>query len=103
MVQRLCGFVPFASAAVAQQGGVEQPALPAGVRGGGDIRAPFVIAKPSPEYTQEARLAKLEGSVLLTLIVAKDGEVREIHVERPLGLGLDEEAAENVHGWEFDP
>src|ERR1700694_4521976 len=61
-----CGMVPglcvlVAMMACAQQSAVDQPA---GVRGGSDIRAPFVIAKPKPEYTQEARLAKLEGSVL---------------------------------------
>jgi TonB family protein len=104
MVQGLCGFALLAMAAVAQQRAGEQPSLPAGVyRPGVNVQAPVVVGKPKPEYSQEARLAKLEGSVLLTLIVAKDGEVREVHVERPLGLGLDEKAIENVHGWKFDP
>src|SRR5579864_6738690 len=102
MVRGLCALL--AMAAVAQQNGVEQPSLPAGVyRPGADIRAPVVVAKPKPEYSQEARLAKLEGSVPLAFIVAKDGEVREIRVERSLGLGLDEKAIENVSEWKFDP
>jgi TonB family protein len=102
MVRELCALL--AMAAVAQQSGVEQPALPTGVyRPGADTRAPVVVAKPKPEYSQEARLAKLEGSVLLSFIVAKDGEVREIRVERSLGLGLDEKAIENVREWKFDP
>jgi TonB family protein len=91
----------LAIAALAQQSAVEQPPLPAGVRGGSDIRAPFVIAKPNPEYTQEARLAKLEGSVLLIMLVGKDGQPREMHVERPVGLGLDESAVENARSWKF--
>ena len=59
--------------------------------------------KPKPEYTAEARLAKLEGSVLLSLVVGADGQPRDIQVARPLGLGLDESAVENVRAWQFKP
>jgi len=48
-------------------------------------------------------LAKLEGSVLLSLVVGADGQPRDIQVARPLGLGLDESAVENVHAWQFKP
>jgi TonB family protein len=65
--------------------------------------APFVVTKPKPGYTAEARLAKLEGSVLLSLVVGADGQPRDVHVVRPLGLGLDEEAVENVRAWQFKP
>jgi TonB family protein len=68
---------------------------------GPDIAPPFVIAKAKPEYTEEARLAKLEGSVLLSLVVGADGQPRDIQVARPLGLGLDESAVENVRAWQF--
>jgi TonB family protein len=72
-------------------------------RPGPDVKAPFVVAKANPEYTQEARLAKLEGSVLLSLVVGADGRPRDIQVARPLGLGLDESAVENVRAWQFQP
>lgn len=72
-------------------------------RPGRGIVAPFVAAKTHPQYTDEARLAKLEGSVLLSLIVGSDGQPREIRVARPLGLGLDERAMENVRMWRFKP
>jgi TonB family protein len=65
--------------------------------------APFVVAKQNPEYTEEARLAKLEGSVLLSLMVGADGQPRDIRVARPLGLGLDQKAIENVRTWQFKP
>jgi TonB family protein len=76
-------------------------------RPGPAIVAPFVAAKTPPEYTpqytDEARLAKLEGGVLLSLVVGSDGQARDIRVARPLGLGLDERAIENVRTWRFKP
>lgn len=70
---------------------------------GPGVVAPFVAAKAPPEYTDEARLAKLEGGVLLSLVVGSDGQPRDIRVARPLGLGLDERAIENVRTWRFRP
>jgi TonB family protein len=70
---------------------------------GPDIAAPFVVAKAKPEYTGEGQLAKLEGSVLLSVVVDAGGQPRDVHVDRPLGLGLDESAVENVSHWLFKP
>ena len=70
---------------------------------GPDVTAPFVVAKAPPVYTEEARLAKLEGAVLLSLVVGADSQPRDIQVARPLGLGLDEKAVENVRAWQFKP
>jgi TonB family protein len=73
------------------------------LRLGPGIAAPFVVAKAKPEYSAEALLAKLEGSVLVSVVVDADGQPRDIHVDRPLGLGLDESAVENVRHWQFKP
>ena len=62
-----------------------------------------MITRTPPAYTAEARLAKLEGSVLLSLVVSADGAPRDIQVARSLGLGLDENAVENVRTWQFRP
>ena len=70
---------------------------------GPDVVAPFVAAKPAPTYSDEARLAKLEGSVLLSVVVNADGSPGEIRVRRPLGLGLDEIAVANARTWKFRP
>jgi len=83
--------------------GLTAAAQPPVFHPGTDVQAPFVVAKAKPEYTEEARLAKLEGSVLLSLVVAADGHPRDIQVARPLGLGLDESAVENVRAWKFRP
>lgn len=78
-------------------------AQPPALHPGLGIVAPFVLAKTPPLYTDEARMAKLEGSVLLSLVVGADGQPRDIQVARPLGLGLDESAVENVRAWQFKP
>jgi TonB family protein len=61
------------------------------------------VQRTEPEYSEEGRVAGLEGSVLLTAAIAEDGDAQEIRVTRPLGLGLDEKAIEAVRGWRFRP
>jgi TonB family protein len=56
-----------------------------------------------PEYTEEARKAGLEGTVILYAEVGTDGYARNIRVTRRLGLGLDEKAVEAVRKWKFRP
>jgi len=50
------------------------------------------LPKVEAQYTDEARLAGLEGSVWVTGTVAADGSMQNPQVDRPLGLGLDERA-----------
>lgn len=72
-------------------------------RVGGGVSAPLPIYKPEPEYSPEARKAKLQGTVILSLIVGIDGKAHAIQIARSLGLGLDERAIEAVRQWRFDP
>jgi TonB family protein len=64
---------------------------------------PRILEKTAPEYTEEARLARLEGSAVVSLVVAEDGSLRDVHISRPIGLGLDEKAVEAVKHWQFAP
>jgi len=70
---------------------------------GGGVSAPKAIYDPDPEYSEEARKAKYQGTVVLSLIVGADGVPRDIKVARSVGLGLDEKAIETVKTWKFDP
>ena len=70
---------------------------------GGDVSAPILVSKVEPEYSEEARKAKYSGEVLLSIVVDAAGTPRDIHVIRPLGLGLDEKAIEAVRKWRFRP
>jgi TonB family protein len=70
---------------------------------GGDVKAPVLLSKIEPEYSEEARVAKYDGSVLLSVEVGVDGIIRNIRVMRGLGLGLDQKAVEAVRQWKFKP
>ncbi|HEY1262549.1 MAG TPA: energy transducer TonB [Terriglobales bacterium] len=70
---------------------------------GGGITAPRPIYEPEPEYSEEARKVKHQGDVLLSVIVGTDGRAHDIHVQRSLGLGLDEKAMAAVTQWRFVP
>ena len=63
----------------------------------------MLLERTEPEYTDEARIANHEGSVLLQVDVDTDGYARNIAVLRPLGLGLDEQAVAAVAQWRFRP
>jgi periplasmic protein TonB len=72
-------------------------------RVGGGVSAPRVLFSPDPEYSEEARKAKYQGTVVLWVVVGPDGRPRDLRVQRSLGLGLDEKAMEAVRTWKFDP
>lgn len=72
-------------------------------RPGAGITNPIPIYRPEPQYSEEARKAKWQGSVTLSLVVDADGRTKDIHVTKPLGLGLDEKAIEAVSQWKFTP
>ncbi len=70
---------------------------------GGGISAPQAIATPDPEYTEEARNAKTQGTCVLGLIVDDQGRPRNIRVIHSLGFGLDAKAIDAVKQWRFQP
>jgi protein TonB len=70
---------------------------------GGGVSAPAVLLKVEPEYSEEARKAKWQGTVVLSLIVDDKGLPQELKVVRSLGLGLDQKAIEAVMKWRFKP
>ncbi len=70
---------------------------------GGNVSAPVPIYKPDPPYSEQARKAKVQGTVTLSIVVDAQGNVSEIHDIRYLGYGLDENAIETVGTWKFRP
>lgn len=70
---------------------------------GGGISAPTAISAPDPDYTEEARRAKKQGTCVLWLIVDSTGHPRDIRVIRGLGFGLDAKALDAVKQWRFQP
>jgi TonB family protein len=78
-----------------------------GVSGSGRIEgwltAPVLLWKNEPEFTEEARRAKIQGSVILRIEIDERGQVRNVSVTHGLGLGLDERAIDAVQHWKFRP
>ena len=72
-------------------------------RVGGGVSGPRLTFSPDPEYSEEARKAKFQGTCVLWVVVGADGKPRDIRVARTLGLGLDEKAIEAVKTWRFEP
>ena len=84
------GFGPY------DQGNVYRPGV-------GGVSPPRALYAPDPDYSDAARKAKYQGSVILWLVVGADGRAHNLRVARSLGMGLDEQALEAVRQWRFQP
>jgi TonB family protein len=62
-----------------------------------------IVFKPTPEYTDEARNARIEGTVSLELEFTAAGDIRVLRVVRGLGHGLDEAAQRAALRMRFKP
>lgn len=67
------------------------------------VRAPIVLYKVDPNYTQEARDAKIEGTVMVDVEVHPDGKAHNLKVKRTLDPGLDQRALDAISAWRFQP
>ena len=79
-----------------------------GGTGGGEFRAgvngvgqPQCIYCPPPDYSDEARKAKYQGTVLLEVTITVDGRIVDPVVIKGPGLGLEEKAIERVRQWKM--
>jgi protein TonB len=72
-------------------------------RVGGGVSAPIPISMPDPEFSEEARKAKVQGNVLVYLWVDQQGRPTHVRVIRGIGMGLDEKAMEAVRQYKFKP
>ncbi|MEO8594584.1 MAG: energy transducer TonB [Candidatus Solibacter sp.] len=70
---------------------------------GGGVSAPTLLYKVEPEYSEEARKAKYQGTVVLYVEIDPQGRAQNVRVVSSLGLGLDEKAIEAVKKWKFRP
>lgn len=73
------------------------------MRVGGDVTRPQLLQKTEPQYTEEARAAKYQGVVVVSVVIEPNGIADNIQVVKSLGLGLDEKAIEAVQQWMFKP
>lgn len=64
---------------------------------------PKPLHTPDPEYSEEARKSKYQGTVVLVAVINQKGEVMYLRVSRAIGKGLDENAMQAVRQWTFRP
>lgn len=67
------------------------------------VSAPVLTHKTEPEYSEEARKARFQGTVVLEVVVRRDGVPEIRRVVRNPGFGLDEAALRAVRQWRFEP
>jgi TonB family protein len=70
---------------------------------GGGVSAPTLLHKQEPEYSEDARLTKYQGTVVLAVTIGPDGQAANLELTKSIGFGLDEKAAEAVTAWKFKP
>jgi protein TonB len=72
---------------------------------GDGITLPVPVMQVRPEYTQEAKDAGIQGTVMLDCVVLSDGTMGDVTVSRSLDskLGLDQEAIKAAKQWTFKP
>jgi protein TonB len=68
---------------------------------GRNVTQPVLLFRKDPEYSEEARKAKFQGTVELGIVVNAAGQVTNVRVLRSVGLGLDERAIDAVRQWKF--
>jgi TonB family protein len=75
-------------------------AFPAGVKG---ISVPICLKCPIAQYSDQARKAKLEATVTLSVVVSTEGRTARIAILNNPGFGLTDQAIDGVSEWEFRP
>jgi periplasmic protein TonB len=83
--------------------GVTQRPGPPIYKASGSVTRPVVTYQVEPDYSEEARKAKLQGIVTIYFEVNEHGLPQNLRIFRPLGMGLDEKAIEAVLNWRFRP
>ena len=72
-------------------------------RVGGGVTPPLVLQRVEPQYSEEARKARIQGTVVLEAIIRKDGSVDVMRIVKSLGYGLEENAIHALKQWRFKP
>jgi TonB family protein len=70
---------------------------------GPGIVPPKLLMRTEPQYTDEARDAKIEGRVVLSIVVGTDQRAHDVKVIQSLDTGLDANAVASIKTWQFQP
>jgi len=90
---------PFGEASaskLAEEQGIQR----AGVHG---VTVPSGVYMPTPDYTDPARIAKFQGSLIVLVTVSEEGRAEDLKVLQGLPFGLNQHALNTVRTWKFRP
>ena len=73
------------------------------LRVGGNVKAPVVLERVQPRYTEIARRARIQGPVIIEAVINQEGEVVDARVIKGLPMGLENEALSALKRWKFKP
>lgn len=73
------------------------------VRVGGNVKAPIIVTRVDPVYTEIARRARIQGIVIIEAVIDRNGNVTEARILKALPMGLDQSALNAVRQWKFKP
>lgn len=69
----------------------------------GEASAPTKLSESPPQYTEIARWARIEGTVIVQAIIDEQGDVTDVVVLRGLPMGLTESSVRAIEQWKFAP
>jgi protein TonB len=61
------------------------------------------LSGPTPSYPSAARVARLEGLVVVEFTVNGDGRVADIELKESGGAVLDQAVIESIRQWRYEP
>jgi len=98
----IIGSVPSAAPPPPPPPKVAKPVVPQRIRVGGQVQAAKLIRQPRPIYPPLAKQARIQGHVILTAIIGKDGTIQNLTVVSGHPL-LVPAALEAVKQWVYQP
>ncbi len=68
-----------------------------------DIIPPVKLHAPNPQYTEVARKARIQGTVIVECVVDCNGIPVNLRILKGLPMGLNETTLDAVSRWRFQP
>lgn len=67
------------------------------------LTPPKILYRREPEFSEAARRHHIQGVIGLNVVVDSAGRVGKVSIARAVGMGLEENAIEEVRNWRFQP
>ena len=81
----------------------DQRSTPVKFEMGGELSEPRAVTRANPVYPEDARADRVQGTVVLQVMIDEEGVVRDLAVLRSPDDRLTRAAAEAVREWRFQP